>query len=105
MVLLGNSIKEKERMKPIKNKLLVILGTKASLSPSFFLSLFKTLLNFLQYCFRFMFCFFGHMACGILASRQWIEPASLALEDKVLSIGASRKSPLFLVYRKKKLVS
>ena len=29
---------------------------------------FKSLLNLLQYCFCFMFCFFGHKACEILAS-------------------------------------
>ena len=36
MVLLGNSIKKKEKLKPIKNKMLVFLGKKVSLSPSFF---------------------------------------------------------------------
>ena len=31
-----------------------------------FFSFFKVL-NLLQYCFCFMFCFFGQKACGILA--------------------------------------
>ena len=43
-------------------------------SPSFFFfktfltwTIFKVFLNLLQYCFCFMFCFFGHEARGILA--------------------------------------
>ena len=44
----------------------------------------KSLLNLLQFCFCFMFCFFGCEACGILAPQPGIRPTSLALEDKVL---------------------
>ena len=40
----------------------------------------KSLLNLLQYCFCFMFWFFGCDACGILAPRPGIEPAPPALE-------------------------
>ena len=49
--------------------------------PFFFV---KSLLNLLQFCFCFMFCFFGCEACGILAPQPGIRPTSLALEDKVL---------------------
>ena len=40
-----------------------------------------------------MFCFFGHKAYGILASQPGFEPASLALEGKVLTMGPPGKSP------------
>ena len=43
----------------------------------------KFLLNLLQYCFCFMFCFvFGHKAGGISAPQSGIKPASQALEVK-----------------------
>ena len=46
-------------------------------------TILKVLLNLLQYCFcSFMFWFFGHEACGILAPQPGIEPASPALEGK-----------------------
>ena len=35
----------------------------------------KSLLNLLQYCFSFMFWFFGHKACGILIVWPGIKPA------------------------------
>ena len=41
------------------------------------------LLNLLQYCFCFKFCYFGPKACGILVPRPRIELVSLALESKV----------------------
>ena len=45
-----------------------------NLKDSFFFSLMwailKSLLNLLQYCFCFLFCFFGHEVCGISASDQ-----------------------------------
>ena len=47
---------------------------------------FKSLLSFLQYCFCFMFWFFGHKVCEI-------EPAPPALEGEVLTtrlLGASQ---------------
>ena len=34
-------------------------------------------------CFRFMFCFLGHEACGILAPQPGTEPTSSALEGEV----------------------
>ena len=34
----------------------------------------KSSLNLLQYCFCFMFCFFGHKTRGIFAPRSGIEP-------------------------------
>ena len=44
----------------------------------------KSLLNLLQYYFCFMFWFFGHKACGILASQPGIEHKPSALKGKVL---------------------
>ena len=52
----------------------------------------KSLSNLLQYCFCFMFWFFGCEACGILAPQPGIEPAPPALEGKVLTTGPPRKS-------------
>ena len=52
----------------------------------------KSLLNLLQYCFCFMFWFFGPGACGILAPQPGIEPAPPALEGKVLTTGPPEKS-------------
>ena len=58
----------------------------------------KSLLNLLQYCFCFMFWFFGREACEILAPRPGIEPAPSTLEGKVLTTGPPWKSrgPLFI---------
>ena len=42
-----------------------------------------SLLNLLQYCFSFMFWFFGHEACGISVLWPGIEPTSPALEGEV----------------------
>ena len=53
----------------------------------------KSLLNFLQYCFCFMFWFFGPEACGILAPRPGIGPAPPTLEGEVLTTGPLGKSP------------
>ena len=53
----------------------------------------KSLLNVLQYCFCFMFCFFGHEACGVLAPWPGIEPTPPALEGKVLTTGPPGKRP------------
>ena len=52
----------------------------------------KSLLNLLQYCFYFMFWFFGQEACGILAPRPRIEPTPPALEGEVLTTGPPGKS-------------
>ena len=53
----------------------------------------KSLLNLLQYCFCFTFWFFGHKACGILASWPGSEPSPPALQGKILTTGLPRKSP------------
>ena len=52
----------------------------------------KSLLNLLQYCFCFMFWFFGPEAYGILAPQPGIEPAPPALEGEVLTTGPPGKS-------------
>ena len=57
----------------------------------------KSLLNLLQYCFCFMFWFFDHEACGILAPQPGIEPTSPVLEEKVLTTGSSATS-LYILY-------
>ena len=53
---------------------------------------FKSLLSLLQYCFCFMFWFFGREACGILAPQPGIKPAPPALEGPVLTTGPPGKS-------------
>ena len=45
-----------------------------------------------QYCFYFMFWFFGHEACGILAPRLGIEPTLPALEGEISTTGPPGKS-------------
>ena len=60
----------------------------------------KSLLNLLQYCFCFMFWFFGPEACGILAPRTGIEPTPPALEGKVLATGPPGKSQGQLIFDK-----
>ena len=52
----------------------------------------KSLLNLLQYCFCFMFRFFGREERGILAPWPGIEPAPPALEGEVLTTGPPGKS-------------
>ena len=47
----------------------------------------------LQYCFCFMFGFFGGEACRILAPWPSIEPTPPALESEVLTTGFPGKSP------------
>ena len=49
-------------------------------------------LNLLQYWFHFMFWCFGHKACGILAPRPGLKPATPALESKVVISGPPEKS-------------
>ena len=56
---------------------------------------FKSLLNLLRYCFRFMFWFFGCEACGILAPQPGIESRPPALEGEVLTTGPPGKSPIY----------
>ena len=52
----------------------------------------KSLLNLLQYCFCFMFQFFGHKACGMLAPQLRIESKPPVLESKVLTTGLPGRS-------------
>ena len=58
----------------------------------FFLFFFKVFIEFVTIFFCFMFWFFGHRACGILAPWPGIEPASPALECEVLTTGPPGKS-------------
>ena len=55
---------------------------------------YKSFLNLLQYCFCFMFWFFGPEACGILAPQPGIEPTHPALEGEVLTTGPPGKSSM-----------
>ena len=50
-------------------------------------TIFKVLLDLLQYCFHFMFWFSGQEACGVLGPWPEIEPAPSALEGKALTTG------------------
>ena len=52
----------------------------------------KSLLFLLQYCFGFMFWFFGHGACEILAPQLGIEPTPPALEGKASTTRQPGKS-------------
>ena len=73
------------------------LGSSLSLYFSkFTFSFFKSLLDFLQYFFCFMFWFFGHKACGILAFWPGILPTSTALEHEVLTTELPGKCLIFL---------
>ena len=64
----------------------------------FFTFIKKSLLNLLQYCFCFMFWFFGREACGILAPRPGIKPTPPALEGEVLTTGPPGTSLSFTFY-------
>ena len=57
----------------------------------------KSLLNLLQYCFYFMFWFFGHKAYGILAPQWGIEPETPTLGGEVLTTGPPGESPEWLL--------
>ena len=63
----------------------------------------KYLLNLLQYCFYFMFWFFGCETCGILAPRPRIEPRLSSLEDEVLNTGPPGKSLFSYVLKSLKI--
>ena len=58
----------------------------------FFFSFPKSLLNLLQYCFSFIFWFFGCKVCGIFSSPAKDQTGTPALEGKVLSTGPPGKS-------------
>lgn len=69
-----------------------------SLIASFFgVNHLKILLNLLQYCFCFMFWFFGHEACGILTHQPGIGLASSVL-DGCLNHWTTRWSPFDLLH-------
>ena len=59
----------------------------------FMWTIFKFLLKLLQYCFCYVFWFFGCMACGILASWPGIKPAPPALKGEVLTMQDHQGSP------------
>ena len=61
-------------------------------------TIFKSLLNFLHYYFCFMGWFFGHEACGILATPPGIEPTPPALEVEVLTTELSGKSLPYIFF-------
>ena len=54
---------------PVMNNTVIeiVIGKSLSVYFDFLLVCLKSLLNFLQYFFCFMFCFWGHETCGILA--------------------------------------
>ena len=56
---------------------------------------FEVFIGFVTIFFCFMFCFFDHEACGILALRSSFEPEFPALEGKVLITGLPGKSQVF----------
>ena len=56
------------------------------------LTIFKVFIEFVAYCFCFMFCSFGHETCGLLAPQPGIRPVPAALEGKVQSSGLPGKS-------------
>ena len=56
-------------------------------------TIFKVFIEFVPILFLFYaLFFFGHEACGILASQPCIEPTPPALEGEVLTIGLLGKS-------------
>ena len=55
-------------------------------------TIFKVFTEFATILFPFMFCYFGHKACGILAPGSEMEPMSVALGGKGLTTGPTRKS-------------
>ena len=65
----------------------------------------KFLMNLLQHCFCFMFWFFGHEACGILAPWLEIQPTHPALVGKVLTTGLPGKSLLTILISMYSLVT
>ena len=58
----------------------------------FMWTIFKVFMNLLQYCFCFMFWFFGLEACGILAPTPGMEPTPPALEGEVFTTGPPGKT-------------
>lgn len=52
---------------------------------------FLVFIEFLQYCFHFIFWFFGFEACWILSHGPGMEAASHALEGEILNTGPPEK--------------
>ena len=77
-------------LKNLKTPLFLIF-----LKDFFMVHFLKSLLNVLQYCFGFMFWFFSHEACRILAPCPGIELPSPALGGEVLTTGPPGKSHKF----------
>ena len=50
-------------------------------------TIFKVFIKFVTILLLFYTLLFGHEACGILPSQPGLEPAPLALEGEVLTIG------------------
>ena len=61
-------------------------------------TIFKAFIEFVTYCFCFMFWVFHQEACGILAPLTGIESTPSALEGKVLTTGLSGKSQMANFY-------
>ena len=82
---------------------------KYVLSQFYFISFFKDFircgpflkssLNLLQYCFCFMFWFFGHEACGMLAPQPGIKLAPPALEGEAVTTVLPGKSIVSIFLR------
>ena len=56
------------------------------------LAILKSTLNSLEYCLCFIFWFWGHKECGILAPTPRIKPAAPAWEGTIFTIGHPGKS-------------
>ena len=56
------------------------------------------ILNLLQYCFFFMFWFFDHAACRVLAPWPGIEPMFHVLEGEVQTTRPLQKSQEILLF-------
>ena len=52
----------------------------------------KCLLNLSQYCFYFMFWFFGHKACRLFAPQSGTEPTPPVLESAIVTTGPPGKT-------------
>ena len=57
----------------------------------------KSLLNLLQYCFCFIYIFFGHKTCEILTPQPRVEDAPPILKGKILTTGLPGKSLPFVL--------
>ena len=57
-------------------------------------NIFKVFIEFATILFWFMFWYFGHKACGILAPQPGIEPTPSALEGEVFNHWTTREVPI-----------